>query len=40
MSVTELTSQFEMSELKVDLPLNMLFMSVISFTHQVPISPN
>jgi len=39
MSVTELTSQFEMSELKVDLLLNMLLMFVISFTHQVPISP-
>ena len=37
--VTELTSQFEMSELKVDLPLNRNDMSVISFTHQFPISP-
>ena len=38
--VTELTSQFEMSELKVDLKSNNNDMSVTSFlTHQVPISP-
>jgi hypothetical protein len=39
MSVTALTFQFEISELKLDAPLNMSSMSVTCFTHQVPITP-
>jgi hypothetical protein len=39
MFVTELTSQFEMSELKFDALQKMHSMLVTSATHQVPISP-